>query len=272
MTTTPTSPGGALHAAVGIWRQALARAWAPLLIYAAVYAVGLVVRLPTVAILLLIPTELLVWTVVSGALMRIALGELHPDDPAFRLGPVGLQWTGIETRLLGARLLLILLLFLALTAAVFCMLLAGVVVAAMTGQPPTLATAFFLTPSGMAISLVGLAFAVLTGWVATRLALSNPATADRGQVQAFSTWSLTAGRRAWRVLFWMPLLIFGGFVLGFLIRWLDRTNSVPSALMPVVWIAYALLLGFVQTPLAAGVSAYAYRRLSAEAEAAAPHN
>lgn len=253
--------GEPLWAAFGLWRTGVSRALGALALYAGLYAIGLLVPLPPWALIGLVVVELLVWAVAFGALMRIALADLHADEPSYRLGPAGLQWGVIETRLFTARLLLLLLLFLILVAAVFCMMLAAIVVSAMTGPPPKLAAGISLTPAALAVILVGLAFAGVTVWVATRLALSSPATADRVKVQVFSTWPLTRGARAWGLLAPMPMLIFITFALGFLVRWAMRCGSLPASALPAVWIAYALFVGFVQTPLAAGVSAEAYRRL-----------
>lgn len=265
--TSPITSIESLRAALGLWRQGLARAWAPLLVYASIYAVGLAAPTSLPLGLLLVVVELLVWAVVSGALMRLALADRHPGDPAFRLGPAGLQWTGIETRLLGARLLLVLLLFLILVAAVFSMMLVGVVVAATTGQAPKPAAGFLTTPAGVAIALVALTFTLVTVWITTRLALSSPATVDLGAVQAFSTLALTRRPGAWRLLVWMPVLTAGVFALGYALRWVTQVGGLAPGAAAAARVAYAVLAALVQTPLAAGVSAHAYRRLKA-AEAA----
>jgi hypothetical protein len=261
-----------LGAAFGLWRAALTRAWGALAVYAGVYVLGLLLPLPPLALAGLIVVELLVWAMASGALMRLALADLHPDDPLYRLGPAGLQWGAVEGRLLAARALLVLLLFMILVAAVFCMMLAAVVVSAVAGPAPKLAAGGPPTPAAIAILLVGLAFAAVTVWVCIRLGLSSPASADRLRVQAFSTWSLTRGARSLKLLAFLPALILAAFALGFLVRWAARCGILPPAVLPVVWIAYAIFVGFIETPLAAGVSANAYLRLRAGPAPAAAHN
>lgn len=260
--TSPITSVESLRAGLVLWRQGLTRAWAPLGLYAALYAVGLSASLPAPVLIGLIVVELLVWAVISGALMRLALADRHPDDPAFRLGPGGLQWTAIETRLLGARLLLVLLFFLILVAAIFCIMLVTVVMTATTGAPVKGAP-FLSTPTGVAIAGVGLAFALAAVWIATRLALSSPATVDLGAVQAFSTLALTRRPEAWRLLVWAPLVTIGVFVAGFALRWAAQVGGLPPTAATAARIAYALLGALVQTPLVAGVTAHAYRRLAA---------
>ena len=253
MTLMADEPAHPLRFAVNLWRRAMAQAWGALGLYAAIYAAGLVLHLPPPALLLLAVAELFVSAVVHGALMRIGLGD------GAGLGPAGLQWTRVETRILLARLLLGLVLILLLVGAIFLMMLAGAVVMAAIGQKP--ATDFFVTQAGAAVILAGLASGVASVWTMTRLAMSGPATVDRGEVQVFATWRMTAGLRPWRLLFWSPLFGVAAFALGFLLRTTERTGGLDGSTALVASLAYALVFAFIETPIVAGVSVYAYLRL-----------
>ena len=180
--------------------------------------------------------------------------------------PAGLQWSGIETRLLGAFLLIGLFVALSALGAVFATLLIAIIVAAATGQLPRAAGSFLATPSGMAAAAVLAVILAFILWACVRLILSTAATADRRRVQVFSTWRLTQGSVLTLALALLaiaaPAVILGAAA---------RTQAAgPVAL--VLWGAYALVIGFVQTPLTAAVSAQAYRRLSAPVDAADPYN
>ena len=267
MTTTRISTGEALRAAARLWKPMLIGAWAPLLgLVVLALAISPAFGLAPLWPLLLAPVDLLVSVLAYGAMMRIALADRHAGDAVWRPGPAGLQWTGIETRLLGAFLLIALFFVLALLGAVFATLLTAVIVAAVTGQLPRAGGAFLATPSGMAaaaVAAVTLAFAL---WAGVRLILSTAATVDRRQVQVFSTWRMTQGSAL--PLFLALLAIALPAVL------LSAAGRLVGGQIGgvILWSGYALVVGLVQTPLTAGVAAWAYRQLSTPVENAAPHN
>jgi len=267
MTTTRIATGDALRAATALWRPMLIGAWGPLLgLVVLALAISPAFGLAPIWPLLLAPVDLLVSVVAYGAMMRVALADRHAGDAAYAPGPGGLQWATIETRLLGALLLIGLFVALAAMGAVFATLLTAVIVAAVTGQLPRAGGSFLATPSGMAATAV---LAVTMGfifWACVRLILSTAATADRRQVQVFSTWTLTRGSAL--PLFLALVLIAAPAIALSVAGRLAAGHFAGLGL----WVGYALAVGLLQTPLTAGVSAYAYRRLSAEAEAPAPHN
>jgi hypothetical protein len=259
--------GDALRAAAAAWRPMLTGAWAPLLgLTLLALAISPAFGLAPLRALLLAPVDLLVTAVAYGAMMRVALADLHVGDESYRLGPGGLQWTSIETRLLGALLLIGLFVGLAGLGAIFATLLSAVVVAAVIGQPSGAVGGFLATPSGIAAALVCAVTVGFILWAGVRLILSTAATADRRQVQVFSTWSLTKG--AALPLFLALLAIAAPAILFSLAGRMAAGQAV--ALAP--WAGYALAVGLVQTPLTAGVSAYAYRRLREPAQTAEAHN
>lgn len=269
MTSTRIATGDALRAAAALWRPLVAGAWAPLLgLSALAFVLSPALGLAPVWALVLAPANLLVSVLGYGAMMRLALARGVDGAGADRPGPAGLQWTAIETSLLGAFLLLALFVALCAIGAVFALMLIAIVVAAVTGpvaSAPSLA-GFVSTPSGFAASAV---FAVTFGfliWACVRLILSTPASADRRQVQVFSTWGLTRGN----VLpLFLALLVIAvpAIVLGAAAR-----LAAGQAVALAVWVAYALAVGLLQTPLTAAVTAFAYRRLIAADDAAPGFN
>jgi len=274
MTTTPIatedalSLTGALRAAAALWRPTLSGAWAPLLgLVPLALAISPAFGLAPVWSLVLAPFDLVVSVVAYGAMMRVALADRHVGDEAYRPGPGGLQWATIETRLLGAFLLIGLFVALAAIGAVFATLLTAIIVAAVTGQFPRAGGGFLATPSGMAATAVFAVTMAFTLWACVRLILSTAATADRRQVQVFSTWRLTQGS-ALPLFLALAVIAAPAIVLSGVAGRLAAGHVVGLLLR----VGAALVVGLVQTPLTAGVSAYAYRRLSAAAEWAAPHN
>jgi len=242
-------------------------AWAPLLGLALVaLAISPAFGLAPLWPLVLAPIDLLVSAVAYGAMMRIALADGHTGDEAYRPSPAGLQWSGLETRLLGAFLLIGLFVLLCAIGAVFATLLAAVIVAAVSGQFPQAGGVFLATPSGMTAAAVLAATMAFILWACIRLILSTAATVDRRQVQVFSTWRMTKGH-ALPLFVALLAIAVPAIILGAAGRLLaGHALSLPF------WGAYALVIGFLQTPLTAGVSAEAYRRLSAPSLTAAPHN
>jgi hypothetical protein len=260
MTQAAEEPSHPLRFAVGLWRQAITRAPAVLALYAVIYLTALIGHPSPIFACALVLAELLVSAMAQGALTRLGLGLGDETTSAPGLGLVGLQWTAVETRMLLSRLLLALVLLLLLVGAVFCMALAGGVMMAVSRQSPA-PSGFFQTPAGMSVVVVALVFAAATIWIMTRLALSGPATVDREQVQVFTTWTMTSGGRPWRLLFWCPALNIVVFALGFSLRTAERTGGLQGGAAIAAALAYVLFIAFVETPIATGVSVYAYRRL-----------
>jgi len=206
--------------------------------------------------LALSPIDLLVSVLAYGAMMRIALADIHPGEAAYAPGPGGLQWTRIETRLLAALLLIGLFVGLAALGAVFLTLLTAIIVAAVSGLAARSSGGFLDSPSGIAASAVFLVAMCVLLWACVRLVLSTAATVDRQQVQVFSTWKLTRGAA--------PPLFVALFIIAAPAVVLNAVGRLAAGSLagPGVWVAYGLVVGFVQTPLTAGVCAYAYLKLT----------
>jgi hypothetical protein len=268
MTENLMDPSHPVGFVLDVWRRTVVSAWAALALYAAIYVAVLIGHPPPAVAAALVLAEVLVAAVVQGAQMRLGLGPGGDTARFGGLGPAGLQWTAVETRILLSRLLLMLVVILLLVAAVFCMALAAAVTLAMSaapsgvmpGQTPPGAE-FFHTGAGAAMIVTGLSFAAATVFVLTRLALSGPATVDQGGVRVFATWPMTAGLRPWRLLVWCPVLNILVFGLGFALHSGEQTGALHGASATIASLAYALFTAFIETPMSAGVSILAYRRL-----------
>lgn len=220
--------------------------------------------------------SLLIGLVLQGALFRIAFSDRHADAPDFRPGQLGLQWRRLEWRMLLALFLaslafafVALLLLLAATAVLFAVFTAQGIDPAVTFKLP-----IDLSKLDPRVRLpLGLAqFAVVLPlvYVALRLSLVLPATADRGKVQVFSTWKWTRGA-VLRILF-AELLVTLPFLL------LSSASGGEAAegggVSPGMAMGIALLLGVptgaVLAPLSAGLAAYFYRNLAPSPERSTP--
>lgn len=253
-----TSIPRSLAFAGGLWRRALPRAWAPLLALAGLnFALSPAVHTAPILLPMIIAADVIALTLAYGALMRLALDDLHADDPEYRPGPAGLQWSGIETRVLGSVALLALLAALMTIAAVFAVVLATIVVAAVTGAAPK-GGATLAGPSLIAFWGVLAAAMAVVVWAFVRLSLAMPATVDRKQVQVFSNWPMTRGR-ALPLFIALAVVTLPTIILSVAARMVQGGGPVDG-LAIALWALYALVAGFAQTPLLAGIAAWFYRR------------
>lgn len=205
---------------------------------------------------------------LQGAVFRLALADRHAEDPQFRPGQLGLQWRRLEGRMLLAMLLatiaflfVAVLLALAVSAVLFAVLSArGVDVAATLAFPvdPARIDARVRTP----LAIAQVAWMIPLLYVALRLALVLPATADRNAIQVFRTWRWTRGQ-VLRILL-SHLMIF----LPFLLMNSLAGNIVAGgqSVAPITAMMLALGLGIptgaLLAPLSAGLAAYFYRNLA----------
>jgi len=257
MANLQTDLPAALSSAGALWRRALPRAWAPLLVLAGLnFVLSPALRTPPILLPIIIAADVVALSMAYGALMRLALADLHTDEAEYQPGPFGLQWTGIETRVLGAVALLAVLAALLTIATVFLVSLVTIVVAAVTGTAKAATT--LAGPSFIAFWIVLAVCVLVTVWAFIRLSLAMAATVDRKQVQVFSTWTLTQGRvipvGVALVVVTLPTLILSvsaRFIQG---------GGPATGLAVALWALYALVAGFAQTPLIAGVGAWFYRQ------------
>ncbi len=273
MSDSQVSVGAALSYAWSLWRTHWRQIWGVLALNAlacTVFCAGVFAqdwRLVLAADLGLLFTMFATY----GAVLRLALGADHPDDPQFRLGSLGLQWRKMELRLLGAHLLLmvfVIILALLLALAVAAPLM-GVVMAKSPSMNANLTQADLariLGPGGLqAINLASLAIQLVLLFVFTRLSLYLSATADRGKVSVLRTWKLTRGH-FWQVF--AALLVIGlptVLIMSVGVGAGMSLDGKPAPLAPGETFLYSLICGgwagAAAMPLAAGVQAYFYRNL-----------
>lgn len=211
------------------------------------------------AVLAALVAHFLVGAVAQGALFRLALDQTGN-------GPLGLQWRGLESRLLGLTLLTLLffvVVVLVLTIVVAAAII-GVSIAAgvpfQPGNPGWLGEMGLV--GGLILALVVIAAYVVFVWLAVRLSLASAATAAVGRIQLLSTFPLTKGH-VWRLL--GSLLIVAAPVIAAALATGVATGlagGLPDPATAAFAIVTGLLVAFVYLPAAAGLLVYIYRRLA----------
>ena len=274
MSDSQISVGAALGYAWSLWRSHWREIWGALALSAlawTVFCAGLFAQnleLIGAGVLGLLLTKYAVY----GAILRLAFAGEHADDPAFKVGSLGLQWRRMELRMFGADALLTfflivftVLLGLALFAPVIGIVMSrGGPLPAPPSTPQQLEQ--LIGPTGVTVMAVGeLVLRVALLFVLTRLALYLPATAESGRISIFRTWKLTRGQ-FWRIfastlVIGLPTVLIMSVGAGAGLS----LNGQPAPLAPGETFLYSLICGgwagAAATPLAAGVQAYFYRNL-----------
>ncbi|MBP7703910.1 MAG: hypothetical protein KA105_01340 [Caulobacter sp.] len=204
----------------------------------------------------------------QAALYRIALSDLGAEPPE-RNGPFGLQWRMLETNLLVAGVLIVLLIAVMFMVAAFVMLAlaagfaSGLDAKTLASSPEAIAAQ--IGANGlMVMNLVMLAFMVGLIILTLRLSLVQAATAAARRTQVFSSMRLTKGAL---------LPIFGTMMLINLPLLLIQVVAIALArndpfLITGVSVILAGLSPFFLLPISVGAMAHIYRRLSAAGGAA----
>ena len=256
--------GPSLRAAVALWRSALPRVWGALLLLTAVSLLGIWEGAAGIGpgwVLFTSVLEILATVVAFGALFRLAL----PDSASGAPGPLGLQWTRVEFRMLGAFALTFFLVLLIALAVVFAVLvlIAVLYIGMGAGGVPN---NFASSPAGRASLWIGGLGALVLLYVLIRLSLSLPATVARGVIQVFSVWSSSRGRvvplLVVAILFGLPMFLRLGLPMLIpmaIAGMIERSNGITSLTIGLRVLA-GVLGGFVQLPMLAGALAYLYPR------------
>lgn len=271
MSDSQVSVGGALSYAWTLWRGHWREIWGVLALNGlawTVFCAGLFAGNPS----LLLGgglAQMLISLAVYGAVVRLACGADHPDDPDFRLGGLGLQWRRMELRLLGAQLLIYLFAAIFLTL-LMLVLAAGMMAVMMTRQGPLPAMMTqqqlqaMLGPQGMEALQISMGVAQLIMiLVLVRLSLSLATTADTGRISVLRTWKVVRGRY-WQILAATILIVLPTWLIMSLAG--AQGDSQAAALPPGEMFAYSLICGgwagAAATPLMAAVQTYFYRKLT----------
>ncbi len=160
-------------AAVAYSLKFAARSWrrtpGPLLAYVVVAALSTLVdpaeAEPGGAQMLSTLASFVIGLLITGAGLRLGLGDLRPDDRAFRIGPLGFQVGGVEQKVLTVGLIKGLIV-LALVAVVT---IAGLVLSAALESDPETRTQLVAGLTG--VGVLAAIFVLLRLWTATPVAV-----------------------------------------------------------------------------------------------------
>jgi hypothetical protein len=232
-------------------------------------------------LLLSIPLNVLVGTAVIGALYRIGIEPFHGGDTNFRAAPTGLQWGGLEWRVLGANLLMGLIFggvtfFFSIIVLVLIGATAGsdsASLAALNGSDPTASSQALLHiltgPAGIVSLLLFLVVAGAFLFFAARLLVFSLLAADTGAFSFGRAWVLTRGALGAIIV---TLLMFGLLQVAIWFVGLMITGGFAAAHGQIFWgsVAIAVATGAIITPLSVGLQIYVYNtRRSGEPSIAA---
>jgi hypothetical protein len=274
------SIGAAMRASFAFLGTAWTRAWGVLLV---LVSLGTVVQAlsrsrPDMWLHTLL-ADLLVFVVATaavGACYRIGLEPDHGGDPAFRVGPAGFNWGGLEWRVMAANVVVGLIFVVLAVFALFVWAIAFGVSAATQGidakgleaAPGSAAQmqAFLHImegPAGIVSALVAVPCVVGLAVLWAKLALFAITAADTGSLNFGAAWSLTRGALA--ALIWTTVAIFAaqllaGMVAGFfggVLAAVLRQGAVGGRFWGAV--AGQAVGAAISTPLFAGLQIFVYR-------------
>jgi hypothetical protein len=203
-----------------------------------------------------------------GAVFRLGVGQGAETRPDLKLGAQGLQWRGMELRMLGADFLvwvftsiLFLLMVVALSIVVTGVLASTGVSLLKVTTPQQLLQA--LGPQGqMVLETAQIGVFLILLFVTARLLLALPASALSGRIAVLRTWKLTRGAilrllAAWFIVqlpVWVTLTVASAGVTG------ELTPFSPAQILSYS-ILSGVLAGAASTPLTAALQAYFYQAL-----------
>jgi hypothetical protein len=268
--------GAAISQSFRFLGTAWGRAWGILLILVWVTAANQAVQsLRPEWIVVVWPLGVLLTLVAStallGALYRIGFEGQHADDPNFRANAGGLQWGGLEWRVLGANLLIGLIfggvaLVVGLIWAVLFTLLAQGQAAdlqALQGSDQNAgASAFFRLLAGPA-GLVSAVILIPTfcAWVyfSARLALYPLVAADTRAFSFGRAWALSQGAALAIIVTWIVIASVQ-LLVGLIAVAAAGAIAVVAHQGGGVWttVAWQLVAAAIDTPLSVGLLLYVY--------------
>ncbi len=244
----------------GFWRANVLRAIGPLSVVAVAALTANVT--PIKVALIATAVYFIALLMAQGALYRIALAPVGAESPEHN-GPLGFQWRGLETRLLGLTFLTVVLLFIVafVTTFILAVVLLGFVggdAAVNAASPDALMASLsplarFIFNAGLTLCLLGILVLVL------RLTMAAPATAASSGIRMFSALGLTRGSvlriLAAVVLVNLPIFALQGLAMGF-----SELTRSPVTDHWAEGIATAVGTLFY-VPISVGMTSHIYRRL-----------
>lgn len=206
----------------------------------------------------------LAWVMIQGALYSLAMAD-RGGAPSGVLGPLGLQWRWLETRILGAALLAGLVFLAAAVVTTFAVSLGLLVLLGPTGAATSEQWMASLDPTARALFYLGLGVClVVLWWLATRLSMTLAATAADNRVRLWTPFKLTRGSVLPITLaglaIYLPVLILQ------ILAWMfTRITGSPDLAPWTSGIASAVSI-FLYQPISVGTTSYIYRRLRGDAD------
>ncbi|MFA7264131.1 MAG: hypothetical protein WC068_14015 [Caulobacter sp.] len=250
------------------WRANVARVIGPLIIAAAAIlalattsppnflTAGAPVSPSAVAIMAIYG---LAYVMIQGGLYGVAMAD-HGGAAAGPLGPLGLQWRGLETRILGASLLVGLVFLAAAVVTTFGVSIGLLLLLGPTGAATSEQWMAGLSPTDKAVFYLGLGLClVILWWLATRLSMTLAATAADNQIRLWAPFKLTRG--AVLPLTLAGLAIYLPVLMLHILAWTFTRITGSSDLAPWTSGISSAVSIFLYQPISVGMTSYIYRRL-----------
>jgi hypothetical protein len=264
---------GAAFNYIGVaWRQA----WLAMAFLVGLQALQEVLRIASpraagiVSFVALIPL-IAFGTVALGALYRIGLER--SSDPEFRPGTGGVQWNGLEWRVLGANLLVGVILALVAFVCFFILIMAvGVslighmneanAVNAAGNEMDRLAAVLRLMqgPTGLVTLAIGLVSLALLIWLNAKLSLFAIFAADTRSFDLVKAWTMTRGATWALIVTTLVILVTQALVTAvFGLAGLALAGVAGAYAAAIGSLLGALASTAISNPLAAGMQVAVYR-------------
>ncbi|MDP1633018.1 MAG: hypothetical protein Q8L66_16510 [Caulobacter sp.] len=250
----------AVTAGFDFWRRDGLKAVGPLAIAAVVGLASTAAATGEMRIAALV-INLLAVNVAQAALFRLALHPAGAESPD-RNGPFGLQWRGLETRLLGLTLVLIILFVgLALLATLALALVMAPILgqAAVNATTPEALLAALPPAARLAFNLSLAVFLVAMILLAIRLTLATPDVAVENRIRLRPAFRMTKGAVGplflAQLLIYLPIIALQGLAWAFV-----QVTGSPE-LEPWAQAIAGAVGTFFYIPISVGMTAYIYLRL-----------
>jgi hypothetical protein len=211
-------------------------------------------------------------TVAFGALYRIGV-ERAPSDPEFRLGGGGVQWTGLEWRVLGANIIVgVILALVVLAASILWIIALGVSLIGHINEVNAMNAAaspadrlaalarLMMGPAGLVTLVIGLVAAALLLWLSAKLSLFAIFAADTRRFDIGQAWAMTRGATWALIVTGVVILIAqlaASFVFGVVGGLAAGLAGASAPLMGQLFGSVAAAA--ITTPLTAGMQVAVYR-------------
>lgn len=206
----------------------------------------------------------LAFVMIQGGLYGIAMAD-QGGAPAGPLGPLGLQWRGLETRILGASVLVGLVFLAAAVVTTFGVSIGLLLLLGPTGAATSEQWMASLSPAARSTFYGGLGVClVILWWLATRLSMTLAATAADNRIRLWAPFKLTHG--AVLPITLAGLVIYLPVLMLQILAWsFTQITGSPELAPWTSGIASAVSI-FLYQPISVGMTSYIYRRLRGGAE------